>query len=221
MHAFPLLSVYPFVTRFALWVSLLVLSAPAAPRDLSTVLKAVETRYNNAKTLQVHFQQTYTQGRKQRQESGDLFLRKPGRMRWQYTQPQGKLFVGDGKFMYLYVPDQNRVERTPVKQSDDMRAPLAFLLGKLDFNRDFGKYITRPEGDSLRITAEPRSDQMPYSKVEFVVDPGNQIRHLVITGQDQSIMEFTFEGEKVNPQLAETLFRFQPPAGAEIVEGMQ
>ncbi len=210
-----------YVTRFALWVSLFALPAVAAPRDLMSVLKAVETRYNNAKTLEVHFQQQYRQGRRTRQESGELYLRKPGRMRWAYTQPAGKLFISDGKYMYLWVPDQNRVERTSMKETEDMRAPLAFLLGRLDFNRDFGKYITRPEGDGLRIEAEPKSEKMPYSKVDFTIDAGNRIRHLVITGQDQSVMEFTFDNEKINPPLAENLFRFQAPPGAEVVEGSQ
>ena len=67
-------------------------------------------------------------------------LRKPGRMRWDYSQPKGKLFVSDGKFLWLYTPDENRVEKMKLKESDDMRAPLAFLLGKLDFRQGFPKY---------------------------------------------------------------------------------
>ena len=73
----------------------------------------------------------------QRTEAGELSLRKPGRMRWQYDSPKGKLFVSDGKQVYLYTPATNRVEKMKVRESDDMRTPLAFLLGKFDFWRDF------------------------------------------------------------------------------------
>jgi outer membrane lipoprotein carrier protein len=139
-------------------------------------------------------------------------------MRWQYANPQGKLFLSDGKFIWLYTPDDNRVEKTKMKESEDLRAPLAFLLGRLEFRRDFGRFVSRPEGQDTRITADPKSDQLPYTKVEFVVTPRHEIRYLRVTGQDQSIMEFRFAGEKVNAPLAEKLFRFQTPPGAELIE---
>jgi outer membrane lipoprotein-sorting protein len=59
---------------------------------------------------------------------------------------------------------------------------------------------------------------MPYREVEFVVEAGSQIRRLVIQGQDASVMEFQFSGEKINPQLPESLFVFQAPPGTEVVD---
>ncbi len=77
-------------------------SALGAGADTTALLQAVQARYNRAQTLQVFFQQTYsTSGRASRTEAGELFLRKPGRMRWQYDSPKGKLFLSDGKLMYL------------------------------------------------------------------------------------------------------------------------
>jgi len=114
------------------------LAVPAFAGDaaLDALLKGVETRYNKTKTLQVLFHEDYTPpGRAKRSESGTLALRKPGKMRWDYDQPKGKLFVSDGKFLWLYTPDGNRAERMKLKESDDMRAPLAFLLGKLTSRR--------------------------------------------------------------------------------------
>jgi outer membrane lipoprotein carrier protein len=185
------------------------------------MLKAVQDRYNRARTVQVLFQQTYTmRGRVSRTESGELSLRKPGRMRWQYDSPKGKLFLSDGKQMYLYTPASNQVQRMKVRDSQDMRAPLAFLLGSLDFWRDFQRFVSRPENSDVRLTAEPKSDQAPYTEVEFVVTPSYEIRYLRVTGQDQSIMEFRFTAEKLNLPLAESLFRFVPPPGAEVVEGV-
>ena len=185
------------------------------------MLKAVQDRYNRARTVQVLFQQTYTmRGRVSRTESGELSLRKPGRMRWQYDSPKGKLFLSDGKQMYLYTPASNQVQRMKVRDSQDMRAPLAFLLGSLDFWRDFQRFVSRPENSDVRLIAEPRSDRAPYTEVEFVVTPSYEIRYLRVTGQDQSIMEFRFTAEKLNLPLAESLFRFVPPPGAEVVEGV-
>jgi hypothetical protein len=92
------------------------------------MLKAVETRYNHAQTLQVLFHEAYTApSQPRRTESGTLLLRKPGRMRWNYTSPEGKLFVSDGKYLWLYTPSNHQVEKMKIQESDDMRAPLAFL----------------------------------------------------------------------------------------------
>ncbi len=208
-----------YVTRFAVWACVFAVSAAGADMDLPEILRGVENRYNRAQTLQVLFQQTYLAPRRgPRTESGELFLRKPGRMRWQYTNPAGKLFVSDGKYLYLYTPGDNRVERSRAKETEDMRAPLAFLLGRLDFERDFKLFLTRKNGAEISITAEPRSDRMPYTQVEFTVGPSFEIREVEITGEDNSIMQFRFENEKLNPRLKDKLFEFQPPPGAEIVE---
>ena len=127
-----------YVTRLAAILCLLCLCASAQQLDLKTLLKGVETRYNKAKTLEVQFNEAYTgAGGPRQSESGKLTLRKPGRMRWDYSAPAGKLFVSDGKQVYLYNPELKRVERMPLKESEDMRAPLAFLLGKLDFKKEF------------------------------------------------------------------------------------
>ncbi len=203
-------------------VCLLAVSARAGTPEISEILTGVENRYNRARTLELTFEQTYDAPRRAaKTESGELFLRKPGRMRWQYAVPQGKLFISDGKYVYLYTPATNRVERSKVKESDDLRAPLAFLLGKLDFRRDFKRFVLRQNGDALSVIAEPKSENAPFTQVEFRVGPEYEIRELEIIGQDNSIMQFRFENEKLNPPLKESLFRFTIPVGAELVEGEQ
>ncbi|HYM05244.1 MAG TPA: outer membrane lipoprotein carrier protein LolA [Terriglobales bacterium] len=197
-----------------------ILPAIAANAPTERVLKEVERRYNQASTLQVAFAETYTApSRAPRTESGTLYLRKPGRMRWDYSSPPGKLFISDGKNVYLYLPSSNRVEKMKLKETEDMRAPLAFLLGKLNFEKEFQNIQLRAEGDGTLITAEPKAGNLPYSKVEFSVSPTFEIRKLRVSNLDQSILDFAFSAEKLNPPLPETMFRFQPPPGAEVEEG--
>jgi outer membrane lipoprotein carrier protein len=200
-------------------VLLFSLSLSALAADLSNLLPAVEKRYNHAKSLQVDFKETLTApGRPRRTESGTLYLRKPGRMRWEYSQPAGKLFLSDSKDIYLYTPANRRVEKMKLKESDDMRAPLAFLLGRLDFRKEFRKFTSTPDPLGTRIVAEPRSERLPYNKVEFVVDAQNQLRQVIVTGYDQSVLAFEFSNERVNPPLAAGLFEFRLPEGAKLVE---
>jgi outer membrane lipoprotein carrier protein len=142
-------------------------------------------------------------------------------MRWDYDQPKGKLFVSDGKYLWLYTPLENRAEKMKLKESDDMRAPLAFLLGKLDFQKEFRNLQAKQEGPDMRITAEPKTDNLPYSAVEFLVAPDQRIKLVKVTGFDHSVLEFRLDEEKVDPPLDAKLFQFQVPKGARLVEAGQ
>ncbi len=190
-----------FVTRL-LVVCLATVSAFAADDLLNQALKGLQDRYNRAKTLQVTFNETYTV---------------PGRMRWDYTTPPGKLFLSDGKDVYLYTPDAKRVEKMRLRESEDWRAPLAFLLGKLDFQREFRDIHIKPEGASYIITAKAKSDKLPYEDIRITTTTGFSITNLVVTGQDQSILTFDFANEKLNPDVDDAMFKFRMPAGATLV----
>jgi outer membrane lipoprotein carrier protein len=158
------------------------------------------------------------QGRARKSESGELTLRKPGRMRWDYSAPEGKLFLSDGKDVYLYTPDAHRVEKGKLKSSEDMRAPLAFLLGKLDFSKEFRDFQVMPDGANYLVTAKAKSDKLPYEQVQMLVTAEGQILRLAIHMQELSILTFQFDGEKVNPAVDDALFKFQLPAGATMVD---
>jgi outer membrane lipoprotein carrier protein len=211
-----------YVTRLALSLCLaaILLSGPAFAADdlLNQALKGLQDRYNRAKTLRVSFNETYTvQGRPHQSESGTLTLRKPGRMRWDYATPPGKLFLSDGKDVYLYTPDAKRVEKMKLKESEDWRAPLAFLLGKLDFQREFRDIQIKSAGSAYVITAKAKSDKLPYEDVRITMTTTYTITNLVVTGQDQSILTFDFANEKLNPAVDDVIFKFQMPAGATMV----
>lgn len=210
------------VSPYRLCIALVALSGFAAEPSTEALLKGVEARYNKAKTLEVLFNETYTPiGSPARAETGKLLLRKPGRMRWDYTQPKGKLFVSDGKDIWLYTPSDNRVVKRKLRESEDMRAPLAFLLGKLDFSKEFRNIVARPEGADTRITAETKTDNLPYSSVEFLVTRESRIREVKVKGLDNSLLAFVFDQEKVNPPADSNLFKFKAPPGAKVLEEAQ
>ena len=196
-----------------------VINAAAPPPELAPTLKAIENRYNHADSLKLDFSEQYLAARHPQQgESGTLYLRKPERMRWEYATPAGKLFLADGKHTWLYTPEDHRVEKSSLKMSEDMRAPLAFLLGKLDFQKDFQSFQARKEGNDNWIVALPKSQNLPYTQVEFLATPDGQIHRIRITTQEQSKLEFTFSNEQLNAQVAPALFVFKAPAGTQIVE---
>jgi outer membrane lipoprotein carrier protein len=110
------------------------------------------------------------------------------------------------------------VEKTKLKASDDMRAPLAFLLGKLDFAKDFRDFDVKPEGPNYLITAKAKSDKFPYEQVQMLVTPDFAIQRMAISLQDMSLLTFQLDGEKLNPPVNDAVFKFQMPAGATLVD---
>jgi outer membrane lipoprotein carrier protein len=194
--------------------------AAVAPAD--QLIQQVESRYNNARTLSVNFVENYSLlGHPRSPESGTLTLRKAGKMRWDYTRPAGKLFISDGKTVYLYTAADNRVEKVPLKDTEDMRAPLAFLLGKLDMKREFRDF-TVTEGDGGNwLKAEAKNERVPYKTVEMLVALNGAIRQLKVAGRDGSLLTYTFQDEKINPPVAEDTFHFTIPPGAQVVDAVE
>jgi len=199
-----------------------MLAAVALPAvraaDVDKTLKGVEERYNTLKTMQVGFVQTFTAPGRKTAMKGTLFLRKPGRMRWQYSMPEGMLWISDSEFVYSYDPRDKRAEKSKLKDAGDLRAPVAFLLGKLNFHEEFRQFDSTPQGDDLNITAYPKSDKLAYTEVRFLVSPNFVIKQLTVKGQDGSVMEYSFDGEKKDPLLTAALFQFTPPPGVEVVD---
>lgn len=197
-------------------LALLTTSAPAA--DLKALIASVERRYNSARTMEAGFEQAYLAQGRRRVERGTLSLRKPGRMRWEYTNPAGKLFIADGKFVWMYSPATGKAERAKLKASDDERAPLAFLLGKLDFSRLFRDFELIESGGATVIRALPKSDRVPYTSVEFGVSGQGEIQRLKVVNGDGSVTEYAFSNQRMNGAVDDAKFRFLPPAGVAVEE---
>ena len=212
-----------------LWISregcralaaVLVLAVPAgAEQQLKSVLSRIERRYNSLATLVLEFEHTWSYAsRPRRQEEGTLYLRRPMKMSWEYTKPTGKLLVGDGEVLHMYNPQTNQVRRLNLSETGDLRAPLAFLLGRLRFRKLFRNLRVERGDEKSILVGEGRSGSEAYRRVEFTYDPRDfRLLHLRVIGQDESINAFRFENERINVPLDPSRFNFQPPPGAEII----
>ncbi len=210
-----------FMTRLVLLTALSVCVCMADQLS-DRVARKVQDRYNAAQTLSIQFVENYeVQGRRRPPESGTLTLRKQGKMRWDYAQPAGKLLVSDGKTVYLYTAGDNRVEKIPIRDTEDMRAPLAFLLGHLDLKKEFKDLQAHPGGDGIWLDGVAKSDRVPYEKVEMLVEKDGSVRQLKVFGRDGSSMAFAFSNETLNPRVDDKLFHFVPPPGAEVVDAVE
>lgn len=203
----------------------LTLWAQSAP-NTTAILDGVEKVYNSTKTLQANFTVTFKdRGRAKLPEKGVLYLSKqggPSRTRWEYTSPAGNLFLSDGKFIYDYDKEKNLADRYPYKETEDLRVPLSFLLGKLDFKKDFERFEAKRDGANTTIAMMPRNKNLYFREIAVTVAPDATIRRVVITDQPgTTVMEYLLDGEQRNLKLADSLFKFTAPPGAKIIDQRQ
>lgn len=201
-------------------------SAMGAPPTVSLeqYVHAFESSYRGVNTLRAEFRQTYTSGGRTRVESGSVSLAKGGRMRWDYREPEAKLFVCDGKQFSLYIPAEKRVTQSAAKATEDFRAPLGVLLSRLSVRRVFSKIefadqALGAEADNRVLRGYPKKGfEEEYREVLIELSPQMDIRRLVVLYADSSTMEFTFTHLQRNVALPPSTFRFVPPADAEVIK---
>jgi outer membrane lipoprotein carrier protein len=204
---------------------LLVPAAAAAPApDVHALAQAVDNHYNHLHTLQTEFTETYRGAGMDRTESGTLWLKKPGKMRWEYRSPREKLFLSDGQDAWFYVPGDRQVRKTPMRKLDDLRSPLGLLLGKTRLEKELQQLSLAPDvppltPDDVVLRGVPRAMADRVSQVILEITPESQIARILIEGVDESVTEYRFNSQRENVEVGEQGFRFVPPPGVEIVEG--
>jgi outer membrane lipoprotein carrier protein len=196
-------------------------SATEAAPDVHELARRVDQHYNKLHALKAGFTETYAGLGMQREESGTLMLLKPGRMRWDYTSPAGKLFLLDGKFGWFYTRGDAQVQRIPAKQLDDLRSPLRFLLGHTELEKELINLTLKPAAaGGFTLTGQPKGQGERIPRLTLTVTSAGAITGIEIEEVDGAITGFTFSGETPNPAIPPGAFRFTPPAGVPVIDAL-
>ena len=220
---------YPISMRFSLPLTLVLLFVPQlrgfppAQQDTKTLAHAVDQHYDALKSLKCSFTEMYQAPGISRTESGTLWLKKPGRMRWEYREPREKLFMTDSHTAYFYVPGEKQARKTPIKNLDDLRSPIRYLLGKTKLEKEFNGLSLAPDvaplhtGDVI-IRGVPKGMEDRVSEVVLEVSPAHQILRILIREVDGTTTDFQFSQIEENVPMQDSLFRFTPPPGVETIQ---
>ena len=208
---------------FSLAMLLMILQTPAV--SLDRLVAGVERSFETMKDFSADFVQIFQDPLNQKQqESGHLYLMRPRMMRWEYKNPEEKLFVSDSKNVYLYVPADRQVSKEAVRDTFDDRMPLMFLLGRSDLRNEFTRFEllnTRPFLEGTKVLRMYPRRKTDLSEVIMEVDPANfQVRRLLLAHMDGSKSEFIFSNIRINTGLKASIFQFKVPTGVEIVDGI-
>jgi outer membrane lipoprotein carrier protein len=200
-----------------------VATASPAP-DVHVIAQAVDERYNHLRSLQAEFTEIYRGAGMERTESGTLWLKKPGKMRWEYRSPRDKLFLSDGKDAWFYVPGERQVRRTAVKKLDDLRSPLAFLLGKTKLEKELQGLSLAPDvaplaAGNVVLRGVPKSLADRVSQVLLEITAEHWISRIMIEEVDGSVTEYRFSSYRENADVPDQRFQFVVPDGVEVIDG--
>ena len=203
-------------------ILLLLLSAPllAQSPNSAAILRQVDDHYNHLTSLRARYSEHYTGMGMDRTETGTLLLKKPGRMRWSYDQPAGKLFVLDGKFAWFYTPGDAKVQRIPASQLDDLRSPLRLLLGHTQLTKELDNITITPASNGYRITGIPKGLADRVRALTLQVTPTGAIQQMSLEESTGATTKFTFSDMAENVPVKDTDFTFTPPPGVTVVNGL-
>jgi outer membrane lipoprotein carrier protein len=180
----------------------------------------VDAHYNHLHTLTAHFTERYRGMGIDRTETGTLTLSKPGRMRWAYDAPSGKIFVLDGKFAVSYTPGDSQALRTPAKQLDDLRSPLRFLLGHTEIAKELDGLTMTLVSGGYTLSGVPKGMQQTVQSIGITVDAAGQILGMRIVQTDGAETSFVFSDIHENAATPDSEFQFIPPPGVTIIDGV-
>lgn len=181
----------------------------------------VDRHYDQLHSLKAGFREDYAGLGMTRTETGTLFLRKPGRMSWQYSTPAGKIFLLDGKYAWLYTQGDAQVQRIPAKEMDDLRSPLRFLLGHTQLAKELsGLKLVAASNGQYTLTGLPKGQESRVTRLSLTVTAAGAITAIEVVEVDGANTRFTFTGELPDAPIPAETFHFTPPPGVPVVDAM-
>jgi len=204
---------------------------PAAGRlPTALVVERVQRRYDAAQDFHADFDQTLSSAamRRKTQSTGEVLLKKPGLMRWNYRTPEPRMYLSDGAVLWLYEPDDRQAFKQDLRSSQ-LPAALAFLTGTGKLAAEFEIESSGAPSDpgvprvggaaDYRLALHPRQAQPQIKSIVFVVDPDTfEVRETIITDAQGNENDVRFSNIRTNTHLPAATFHFSPPPGVRIID---
>jgi outer membrane lipoprotein carrier protein len=203
-------------------IAVLVASADAGQQTAQAVAAALQTKYDTVRDFSADFTQQWESGVLKRKitERGKLQVKKPGKMRWDYTDPEKKLFVSDGAKIYFWVPADNQVTRSAVPKQDEATTAILFLVGKGNLTRDFTvSFAPDAPAGTYALRLDPKLPERDYEWLNLVIDQKTlQIRALTAADRQGSQSKYEFSNFRENRGISDSTFAFKIPKGADVID---
>lgn len=191
--------------------------------SLDTIIEGLQTKYSRLSSLAASFQQTYqSPDGRVISERGQLLLKRPGKARWDYTSPEKKIFISDGKYIFFYVYGDAQASKASIRESSDPQIPFLFLLGRGNLRKDFARIELlnderAVEAGNKVLRLVPKKAPEEFKRLLVEVNPYTfQVKRMVIFERSGARMDFILSSVQENLSVSDSQFRFNPPAGVII-----
>jgi chaperone LolA len=201
-------------------------AAAAAPGGrLDEVVDRLERTYAAAGDLTARFRQTSTiaAAAQVQQASGSLAVKRPGKMRWEYAEPEPRLFVTDGNTFWVYSPDDKQVLVQETKGALGA-TPLAFLMGAGDLRKDFQiREVAHAAGagKTTLLDLRPVKPSATLARLVLEVDLASSliVQATVFDAVGNTIV-LALSDQRLNAGVPDSRFTFVPPPGVKVMTGV-
>lgn len=195
-------------------------AAGAQQVSAAEMAQRVDKYYNGLHSLRTGFTESFHGMGIDREESGTLLLRKPGKMHWSYSSPAGKIFLLDSKYAWFYSPGDAQAERVSAAQLDDLRSPLRFLLGHTQLQKELVGLALASTATGYELSGVPKGMEERVAAIVLGVSGDGVIHSIRIRETDGAETAFTFKDGERNAPAPESEFVFHPPPGVPVVDGL-
>ena len=183
--------------------------------DARQYVDAIQKYYDNAKTYSATFDQDYeTVDGVKKHSNGVVWFKKPGLMRWDYEKPESRFLISDGKYFWSWEP----VYRQYCKQNlstSQLPTALTFLAGTGRIEDNFSVKLDKIKGNQVSLTLTPVTPSLAYERIKFeILMPTAKVYRATIYDALGNFNRITFKSPEMNAELADSSFRFEPPADA-------
>jgi outer membrane lipoprotein carrier protein len=199
-------------------------SQAAQPASADALVSKIQKFYDSTKDLHAKFDQVLESGiGGKKKASGDVWLKKPGKMRWDYAKPEKKLMLSDGQTLWVYEPEDEQAFKQELRSST-LPLSVTFLFGQGKLSDEFAITVAPQSGlgqpgDTV-LKLVPKTATAAYRYLLFVVDSkSGLVRETVIYDQQGGTNHLTFSNVETNKGVDDVKFRFSPPAGTKILSG--
>ena len=188
--------------------------------EVDILINKIEARYGRMRGLAAEFEQTYSApGVRERRERGRLVLQRPRRMRWEYDPKPGKLFIVNGRDVWLYLPADREATHADVNNVSDSRFPFLFLLGQTNLRREFSSITVVGDGAQagtklLRLV--PRNGSTGLREIFLEVFADGRIARVKMLDETGAISDVALTNVRENFIAPAEAFEFHPPPGVTI-----
>ena len=151
--------------------------------------------------------------------SGLLWIARPGRFRWDYESVHRQSIVADGEVLWLYDVELEQVTRR-AQESAIGQTPAVLLSGGQQYRKDYNVTILGRQGAVNWISLVPKFSDGSFAEIQLGFE-GETLRLIQLLDELNQITRVTLANVVENEPISDSVFRFIPPTGVDVISDVE